>query len=99
MFQLFSWNNFTWHSFYAQPEHINCNSFFGGKEFLGDFFLSLFKSTTAHLYNGLLPQQALHQVILGNHMEMSLLLLLSAIPDTAHPRSWTSETLLICFLV
>lgn len=58
-----------------------------------------FKMTIAHLSNGLLPQHASHQAILRNHMEMSAVLLLSGSSDTAHLSSWTSETLLICFLV
>lgn len=61
--------------------------------------LLFLKMMIAYLNNGLLPQHVLCQVILRNHMEMSVALLLSGISDTAHLSSWTSETLLICFLV
>lgn len=59
---------------YAQPEHTNCNR--GFLEEGEAYFFFFFKMMIAHLNNRLLPQHALHQVILRNHMEMSVLLLL-----------------------
>lgn len=76
-------------NFCAQPEH--------NKKVVISF--SFFKTMIAHLSNSLLPQHALHQVLLTNHVEMSVVLLLSGISDTAHLSRGTSEALLICFLV